>query len=102
VSRDALATWRDLIVEQLGDPDLVRTLEVFAQRMRVPVRQVSDLVEAMEGDAYAAIPGLAEALVRYEHCALSASLRALLRYWHIEARLEEGSRRAEVVSSAWD
>ncbi|MGC9347225.1 MAG: zinc dependent phospholipase C family protein [Anaerolineae bacterium] len=106
VSRDVLSAWRDLIVEQLDDPSLVRTLEVFAKRMRVPVRQVSEIVETMEADTYAAIPGLAEALERYEHCGLNASVRALLRYWQIEARLEErkggagGLRRVGLIAGS--
>jgi hypothetical protein len=92
VRRDALAAWRDLIVDQLEDPAKVRTMEVFARRMRVPVQRLSELVEAMVADTYDGVPGLEAALVRYERRGLVAAQRVLLRYWEIEDRLDVGAQ----------
>ncbi|MGC9469766.1 MAG: zinc dependent phospholipase C family protein [Anaerolineae bacterium] len=83
----ALLEWRDWLIEQLVDPSAIRTAEVFAMRMHVPVRDLEAIVAEMTGGRYEPGVDLAKALRHYESVALKASLETLLRYWRIEDRL---------------
>jgi hypothetical protein len=83
----ALCRWRDWLVEQLADPSLVQTVQVFADRMRVPVAEVTAVVRDLTSGSYTAVPGLTAALRRYEQDALWRSLGALLCYWGFKDKL---------------
>lgn len=84
----ALAQWRDWLVEQLVDPSLIQTVEVFAERLHVPVTRLETIVAEMTTGDYVTVPGIEAALARYEAAALTESLHAVLRYWAIERGLE--------------
>ncbi len=84
----ALAQWRDWLVEQLEDPSLIQTAEVFAERLRVPVPRLEAIVAEMAAGDYATVPGIEAALVSYQAAALAESLQKVLRYWGIERRLD--------------
>lgn len=85
----ALAQWRDWLVEQLEDPSLIQTAEVFAERLHVPVPRLEAIVAEMTDGDYATVPGIEAALASYEAAALTESLQTVLRYWGIERRLDQ-------------
>ncbi len=80
---DALRTWRDWLVEQLTAPETVQTATVFAQRMHVTTEHLEAVADAIERDAPdARVPGLAEAVGRFERLARRHSLTLLREYWN--------------------
>ncbi len=85
----ALAQWRDWLVEQLEDPSLIQTAEVFAERLHIPVPRLEAIVAEMTAGDYATVPGIEAALASYETAALTESLQTVLRYWGIERRLDQ-------------
>jgi hypothetical protein len=79
---DALCTWRDWLVEQLSAPETVQTATVFARRMHVTTEHLEAVADAIECDAPDAhVPGLTEALTRFERLAHRHSLALLREYW---------------------
>ncbi|MCJ7551813.1 MAG: hypothetical protein MUQ30_19250 [Anaerolineae bacterium] len=95
----ALAQWRDWLVEQLEDPSLIRTAEVFAERLHIPVPRLEAIVAEMTAGDYAIVPGIEAALASYEAAALIESLQTVLRYWGIERRIDRMSE-TEVAEPA--
>ncbi len=78
----ALRKWRDWIVEQLEHPDRIQTVKVFAERMGVTPEHLEEVAEAIANDTFhPRLPGLQEALQRFEWHAHRDSLRALRQYW---------------------
>ncbi len=77
----ALSRWRDWLVVQLEDPTAVQTVEVFAERMQIPMDRLERIVSSIARGSYTAVPGLDAAVAQYEERALSASLRTLVHYW---------------------
>ncbi len=73
----ALRRWRDWLVEQLMDPALVQTAQVFAERLHVPIARLDAIVAEMNARHYTVVPGLMSALAQYETAALTESVRVL-------------------------
>ena len=95
----ALAQWRDWLVEQLEEPSLIQTAEVFAERLRVPVSCLEAIVAEMMAGDYATVPGIEAGLAIYEAAALTESLQTVLRYWGIERTLDR-KLETEMTGSA--
>jgi hypothetical protein len=78
----ALRIWRDWLVEQLTEPETVQTAAVFARRMRVTTELLEAVADAIErGAPDAHVPGLTEALTRFERLSYQHSLTLLREYW---------------------
>jgi hypothetical protein len=77
-----LRTWRDLVAEQLG-PGAGRTVEVFAERMRVDPVGLAQLLaspEELQQRVLSRLP--AQALTIYRASALEAAASVITSYWH--------------------
>jgi hypothetical protein len=79
-----LFAWRDLIADQLG-PGAGRTVEVFAQRMRVDAAAFAALVGSpseLQQRVFAHVP--LEALDRYRAKALARGVQVIRAYWQAQ------------------
>jgi hypothetical protein len=79
-----LYAWRDLIADQLG-PGAGRTVEVFAQRMRVDATDFAALLGSpaeLQRRVFAHVP--LEALDRYRAKALARSVQVIRAYWQAQ------------------
>lgn len=82
VKDSALREWRDWILDQLIHPGKVETTEVFAARMGVSVTYLEDVVARMRDGRYPhPVPGLEQAVARFESQARQESCVALCDYW---------------------
>jgi len=82
VPDEALRRWRDWIVCQLENPARVQTAQVFAERMGVSVEHLETVVRAVRTGTYKPpLPGLEEAIARFEIHAQIDSIHALEQYW---------------------
>ena len=76
-----LRTWRDLVADQLG-PGAGRTVEVFAERMRVDPAAFAQLLTSpaeLERRVFSRLPP--EALPNYSARALQTSAAIITAYW---------------------
>lgn len=83
VEDSSLAQWQDWLYQQWCQHAGVQTLNVFAERMGVPVESISNLVNEMDAGTYTAVPDLDGVIASYHAHALQESCEALAYYWHV-------------------
>lgn len=78
----ALRRLRDWMVAQLTGREPVETARIFAERGKFPPERLEEVAQAIAVGTYVSpVPGLWEALARYEARGAQESRETVLRYW---------------------